>query len=417
MENEATLLRQDIAELDAKINELKNRIEARTREFNREVQERESDPMWQVAATDYIQKGDRSGLENYHNTKLMQEEGLFNKINDSYGKNINYSKELSNANSAILRYKQQLKKKFDELGDDYANDPEVLDIKQMLDDAQSRKESILAEMERNNAYLDHQKEIFNKRYPNSKFASRLSGFEPISTQNDEIPTQTPKKESGESKVSAYIDEAEEWVRKNAEGLNDDLTIGDVNRKVDELVDKMQKDGISRKDIAKVIEIIKKRQPSLTDFEKFKAISGFNEILNGLDSSATYSLNDGKFKKVREHKGYNDLTQAQRDELGKIIASRKAATIVQSQKDKDNRENYNWVNNQAETDLSTLKEMPKVTQEQLKELTRKGKDLFNNKYKQNWLKKKDKEMYNKVFGDKASGGNNGKDTVLVDGITV
>lgn len=277
MENEATLLRQDIAELDAKINELKNRIEARAREFNREVQERESDPMWQVAATDYIQNGDRSGLENYHNTKLMAEQTLVDRINGFDTEYINLNKDKRTLEAQIeatrksinatqdINEKMALESRLKEL--EYSKNQ----VEGLIDMNQKKKENAISLYER-------------------KYNKKIDGMYTPSSR----PTQNVNEGGNDSSdykmiqaINDLKDEASDFALENTGSKS--YTLEQYNDKKKELIEKCKENGIKGKEREDIIAKLGEK-PTHTKLEDYKITSKWNDKYNAHKNSVTKDKN-------------------------------------------------------------------------------------------------------------------------------
>jgi len=348
MENEATLLRQDIAELDAKINELKNRIEARAKEFNREVQERESDPMWQVAATDYIQKGDRSGLENYHNTKLMAEQTLVDRINGFDTEYINLNKDKRTLETQIEATRKSI---------NATQDPnEKMALESRLKELEYSKNQVEGLIEMNKNKKENAISLYERKYN-----KKIDGMYTPSSK----PTQNVNDGGDDSSdyemiqaINDLKDEANEFKSYNTGSKS--YTKEEYNKKKKELLDKCKKYGIkgkAREDIiAELGEV-----PTHTKLEDYKITSKWNDRYNAHKNTVTRDKNaivndlQGLIDAYDDPYGRDELYRAMQE----LLPQTQQGKLEQGLADDRNAEIQEWNKNKT-TWINAVKDVTKST---------------------------------------------------------
>lgn len=78
---EINRLKGELSLVVKEISQLRDQIKQREEDFKYEVEEREQDPEWRIAANDYLTKGDRSGIESYRDRDLQRKQLQLDKMN------------------------------------------------------------------------------------------------------------------------------------------------------------------------------------------------------------------------------------------------------------------------------------------------------------------------------------------------
>ena len=315
-------IRAEIANVDAEIAQLRNEIAAREEEWQAEQAEMQGDPMYRIAASEYVRTGDRSGLESWRQNRLMAEQNLVDKLGALHNEELEYSKAIQVNKSKIRAYEEQLK-------NTTIGAQERVNIEAAIEELKAQNEQFEAGLE-SNAYRKEQAQRMYTRKTGKTFPlSKMPKAEP-----KEEPKEEPKAEShkadDDSKVSdkaEFVSKAAEWATKNLS--NKSLTAEDVLRKATELSAEMKAKGLSEDDIADVLNKLSTVKTTYTDIKRFKDESGYQDAYNKLTESPT---NDSKtveaaFKDALESDLFKSLSAKEQQEIYNEISQLKKGTTA------------------------------------------------------------------------------------------
>lgn len=251
--NEIKVREDEIAKIDVQIEALQKKIAERQEDWDFERKQREQDPNWRIAALDYIQKGDRSGLESYTTNRLMAEQSLVDRINS-------FDIEKSN----LIRDERQVMNALDQVGIALkrtnldANERVTLETKQK--DLQSQLDAIRDMKSHTDAKKQSAQEFYERRYGKSRYSRKFpTSVEPKEEPKVETKVETkvdeqPGDESVESKLNHYSALVNDYVAKIPTSY--DLTDEDVNEWKDAIRDEMKANGVPSKDINELLSNVK-----------------------------------------------------------------------------------------------------------------------------------------------------------------
>lgn len=254
--NEIKVREEEIATIDKQIIELKDKIKERQEDWDFERKQREQDPNWRIAALDYIQRGDRSGLESYTTNRLMAEQSLVDRINGFDVEYMNLTRDEAQRNNRINQINMALGRndlsatERTEFETQKANLESELDtIKQMKANINVKKESAIDFYERRYGKSRSQRKFGNKVYNN------------VENKNDvnvDVNVEPNLLNQYRSTISDYVASIP---------TSYDLTDEDVNEWKEAMRNEMKKAGIASKDINDLLSNVKGN--GLTRLEAFK----------------------------------------------------------------------------------------------------------------------------------------------------
>lgn len=304
--NEINVREEEIAKIDLQIEALQNKIAERQEDWDFERKQREQDPNWRIAALDYIQKGDRSGLESYTTNRLMAEQSLVDRINSFDIEKANLIRDERQVMNAISLVDEKLKNV--EL-----TDAERAELESKKSDLQSQLDAINTMKKHSDLKKQSAQEFYERRYGKSGLQRKLAT--PVEQSAEEPKVAEPVSESDAKKdLNYYRGLVSQYARENKTNYN--LTIEDVNQKYQELATEMASNGMSETDIANILA--KLPEPKLTRLDRFKNIvnwdANFNKEFrdNGDPSEAAKKSFLAKLLKTAgAQEAYDNLSDADR----------------------------------------------------------------------------------------------------------
>lgn len=293
--NEIRVREEEIASIDRQIAELEDKIKERQEDWDFERKQREQDPNWRIAALDYIQKGDRGGLESYTTNRLMAEQSLVDRINGFDVEYMNLTRDEAQRNNRINQLDIALARndlsatERTEFETQKANLESELDtIRQMKKNVNAKKESAI--------------DFYERRYGKSR-SQRKFGNKVETKVKDTVETkfETKVKDSVENNVfNQYRSIIGDYVAKIP--TNYELTDEDVNEWKESMREEMKAAGIAAKDINDLLGNVKGN--GLTRLQAFK------NIFNWVENIGVLKFNGSPSEK--EKKAF--LTKLESDEM-------------------------------------------------------------------------------------------------------
>lgn len=254
--NEIKVREDEIATIDKQISELKDKIKERQEDWDFERKQREQDPNWRIAALDYIQRGDRSGLESYTTNRLMAEQSLVDRINGFDVEYMNLTRDEAQRNNRINQINMALGRndlsatERTEFETHKANLESELDtIKQMKANINVKKESA----------IDFYERRYGKSRSQRKFGNKVdTNVENKNDVNVDANVEPNLLNQYRSTISDYVASIP---------TSYDLTDEDVNEWKEAMRNDMKKSGIASKDINDLLSNVKGN--GLTRLQAFK----------------------------------------------------------------------------------------------------------------------------------------------------
>lgn len=254
--NEIKVREEEIATIDKQIIELKDKIKERQEDWDFERKQREQDPNWRIAALDYIQRGDRSGLESYTTNRLMAEQSLVDRINGFDVEYMNLTRDEAQRNNRINQINMALGRndlsatERTEFETQKANLESELDtIKQMKANINVKKESAI--------------DFYERRYGKSRSQRKFGNKVDTNDENKNDVKVDTKVEP--NLLNKYRSTISDYVASIPTSY--DLTDEDVNEWKEAMRNAMKKDGIASKDINDLLSNVKGN--GLTRLQAFK----------------------------------------------------------------------------------------------------------------------------------------------------
>jgi Uncharacterized protein conserved in bacteria len=249
--NEIKVREEEIATIDKQIIELKDKIKERQEDWDFERKQREQDPNWRIAALDYIQNGDRSGLESYTTNRLMAEQTLVDRINGFNVEYMNLTRDESQRNNLINQINKALGRndlsatERTEFETQKANLESELDtIKQIKANINVKKESAIDFYERRYGKSRSQRKLGNRVDTNDEYRND-------EYRNDEYRNDVYVEPNA---LNQYRSTISDYVAKIP--ISYDLTDEDVNEWKEAMRNDMKKSGIASKDINDLLSNVK-----------------------------------------------------------------------------------------------------------------------------------------------------------------
>lgn len=305
-------LNTELSKVNAEISELQNQIKDREMQFKAEQQERENDPLWRVAALDYIRNGDRSGLENYNTNRIMAENNLIEKINGYQTEKLELIKNVEITQNRIKAIKNSL------------NNGDL-----SVEERQSLEQSLYEQEENLKQYKELQKVNEAKRNQSVSFYEKKyrrkfqdENRTPVNLQMEGSPEKgkVSENESVIEKKNELMSDAVDFATGRIGVKN--YTIEQYNEKVRELKNKAKEYGLKGKDIEDIIAKLGDK-PSQTRLNDFRISSGWNDAMSGLKKTPTQKFMDvdNALKEIMGSESYLNLDPYEKDELRKEIEDR------------------------------------------------------------------------------------------------
>lgn len=341
----------EIAKIDVQIEALQKKIDERQEDWDFERKQREQDPNWRIAALDYIQKGDRSGLESYTTNRLMAEQSLVDRINS-------FDIEKSN----LIRDERQVMNALDQVGIALkrtnldANERVTLETKQK--DLQSQLDAIRDMKSHTDAKKQSAQDFYERRYGKSRYSRKFpTSVEPKVETKEEPKVETNVEtnvddQSVESKLNNYSALIQDYVAKIPTSY--DLTDEDVNEWKDRIRDEMKANGVPAKDINELLSNVKGN--GLSRLQAFKNNFDWTKQINTLKFNGDPSESAKKvlLNKLESNEMFSKLSLADKraltDEVNGIETSGSKAqadaqgaarndSITQAQEWKNNKDSW------------------------------------------------------------------------------
>lgn len=262
--NEIMVREEEIASIDRQIVELEDKIKERQEDWDFERKQREQDPNWRIAALDYIQKGDRSGLESYTTNRLMAEQSLVDRINGFDVEKMNLIRDEAQRNNRINQLNIALGRNDLSATERTEFETQKANLESELDNIRQMKENIDAKKE---SAIDFYERRYGKSRSQRKFGNKV---ETKDDNNVETKVKPKVENNVETKdepnvLNHYRSIIGDYVAKIPTSY--ELTDEDVNEWKEDMRNEMKAAGIATKDIYDLLSNVKGN--GLTRLQAFK----------------------------------------------------------------------------------------------------------------------------------------------------
>ena len=302
-------IKKEISLLDAEIAQLQAAIAKRSEEWKAEQQEMQADPMYRMAAADYIKKGDRSGLESWKQNRLMAEQSMVDKVGAIYSEKLEIDKAIANNTAKIAMYREKLAT--EGLGQE-----ERRNIENAIIELENSTATLEAVRQNADYKLQYAADMYRKRTGKPFNMARIEKVAEKSepSKKNAPAVKEPKEESSKPTVKDFEKMVSDWSTENFDKV---ITEDDRNKAVKDFKKKMDAAGISEKDQGEIIGKYFNVGRSTSSINKFEAtkIGGrtFSEAVNALETTPTHNNKDvdealNPFFESEEFKALQEIDQ-------------------------------------------------------------------------------------------------------------
>lgn len=251
--NEIKVREEEIATIDKQIIELKDKIKERQEDWDFERKQREQDPNWRIAALDYIQNGDRSGLESYTTNRLMAEQSLVDRINGFDVEYMNLTRDEAQRNNRINQINMALERNDLSAKERTDYETQKANLESELDTIKQMKANINVKKE---SAIDFYERRYGKSRSQRKFGNKVENKNVDNNENNNnINDKNKINTNGEPNIlNEYSSRITDYVAKIPTSY--DLTDEDVNEWKEAMRIEMKNANISPTDIDNLLSKVK-----------------------------------------------------------------------------------------------------------------------------------------------------------------
>lgn len=261
--NEIKVREEEIATIDKQIIELKDKIKERQEDWDFERKQREQDPNWRIAALDYIQSGDRSGLESYTTNRLMAEQSLVDRINGFDVEYMNLTRDEAQRNNRINQINMALERNDLSAKERTDYETQKANLESELDTIKQMKANINVKKE---SAIDFYERRYGKSRSQRKFGNKVENKNVDNNENNNnINDENKINTNGEPNIlNEYSSRIRDYDAKIPTSY--DLTDEDINEWKLEMRNEMKNANISPMDIDNLLSNVKGNE--YTRLQKF-----------------------------------------------------------------------------------------------------------------------------------------------------